>query len=171
MARLLIEPVGLHWLNVESPCEDLCAHGGVRIVFEGNQVFRSKRKCLSVSTGALYLLRHIETDHLNTDEDHLFPCCAFEMHADAGGVVNVTGCGNGEDWRIVHNGDDVNLHFHGGPVVQISAEEWRAAVLEFSSDVRLFYFQEQKRPGTGDAEWFEAFRAEWAERHASATRA
>lgn len=171
MARLVIEPIGLHWLNTDNPEQDLCAHGGVSVAFEGSEVFRTKESGLSVSTGALYLLRYIETDHPNTDEDHLFPCCAFEMHVEAGRVVNMTGCGNGEDWRILHDGDDVSLHFYGGPAIRISMKEWREAILQFSSEVRSFYFREQKSPGDGDGEWFEAFRVEWLERHASASRA
>lgn len=170
MARLEIEPVELHWLNTENPGQDLCAHGGVKVRFEGNEVFRTKESGLSVSTGAVYLLRCLCADHLNTDEEHLFPCCAFEMRVDAGRVVNVTGCGHGEDWRIAHDGNQVRLHFYGGLCVEVSAQEWRDAVLEFSSDVRAFYFREMKRPGHGDSEWFDAFVTEWSERHASASR-
>lgn len=170
MTRLVIEPIGLHWLNIENPNEDLCAHGGVSVIFEGKEVFRTKEEGLSVSTGALYLLRHTETNHLTTEEDHLFPCCAFEMHVDDGKVVNVVGCGHGEDWQIVHDGDRVKLNFYGGPSVQISAKEWRDAVLKFSSDVRSFYFKEHKRPGDGDHEWFAIFTSEWDERHERASR-
>lgn len=166
MSRLVIEPIELHWLNRECPNEDLCAHGGVSIVLHGIEIFRTKEKSLSVSTGALHLLRHVTVDHMNSDEDHLFPCCAFEMLVDDGKVKNI-GCGHGDDWKIVHAGGDVTLDFYGGPTIKVSAKDWRDAVLKFSSDVRSFYFEERKRPGTGDREWFAAFTAEWAERHAS----
>lgn len=89
------------------------------------------------------------------------------MLVDDGKLINITGCGHGDDWKIVHAGGDVTLDFYGGPTIQVSAKDWRDAVLKFSSDVRSFYFQEQKRPGNGDRAWFAAFTAEWAERHAS----
>jgi len=54
---LSITPHNLHWLSVEAPQNDLCAHGGVMIA-RGNRVLVDQRnEEWALSAAALMLLR------------------------------------------------------------------------------------------------------------------
>jgi len=180
MGRLVIEPLAMHWLFPEAPAEDLCAHGGVRISFDG-RVLLEEKEPYAVSTGALHLLRSLEPGYKDVFgliggrlASQLIPCCGHAMQVDpkTGKLENI-GCGDGVGCGIEHISDaQVRLTF-ANEVVMVSRDEWREAVVAYSALVRAFYFAGPPKRTTDsyDAEWLSVMLDEWAQRHEAAQRA
>lgn len=166
MSRLVIEPVELHWIGEFDSCNDLCAHGDVRVVLDGGEIYRENE--VTVSAGALYLLRTLEQDHALGEPDFLFPHCAHVMLVHEEELVNISSCNHGGDWAVSHSDSGVALVFPGGHRLRVTDSEWRRAVCAFSSRVRAFYFATAKTPGGDDVEWHAAFCAEWDRLHIAA---
>lgn len=166
---LRIAPLNLHWLGPE-PEHDLCAHGGVEVVIDG-EVFVAEDD-VTVSTGAVHLLRTLERDH--TPEapvaEHLLPHCGHFMvvDPDTGEAFNI-GCPQGANWWVRHDGADVVLAREDGPERHVRRGEWVRAVAEFADAVAAFYAASPPRQPSSriDAEWLQALRDEWNRRRAS----
>lgn len=170
MTRLVIEPVGLHWLyNEEST--DLCAHGGVRVLLDGGVVLEcgTSDDGFTLSTAALHLLRTIDRNY-KPDSDvsgQLIPCCGHWMFfdQDLNEVVN-SPCPNGVEGSILHAGDSVTVSLADNPPFVVTGDEWKRAVHEFSAQVRDFHFAVPRDASNQmDAEWYPHFTAEWLRRH------
>lgn len=162
---LLLDPVGLHWLGSPPWVSDLCLHGGVRVVFEGDVLLSSDEEDYAVSTGALHLLRTTNRGHTRADPvaQHSVPHCGHFMVVDQeiGRVANV-GCSSGPDWWVQQVGEEVILDFHTR-VIHIGREEWTRAVARFSDVVRAFYDGSAEKAPSDDLgqEWYPVFREEW----------
>ena len=170
MNPIAIEPVGLHWLFDSEPGSDLCAHGGLRVTRSGGVLVDTGPRDYALSTAALQLLRTLERDHARdaSFSNPLVPHCGHFMGMDAQGSVIVLNCDRGVDWAVTRDGGDVLLSFAGHADIRVAFTEWRNAVVTFSRAVRAFFAQSPKNVGADDLEWFAAFTAEWAERHAAA---
>jgi hypothetical protein len=174
MTRLVIEPVGLRWLYNEEPT-DLCAHGGFRVLLDGEVVFEqgTEDDGLTLSTGALHLLRTIERDYEPGSEvsGQLVPCCGHWMvfDQDLNEVVN-SPCPNGIDWTVLHVGNSVKIRMSDKAPLVVDKEEWKRAVHDFSAQVRAFYFADPPRVADDamDTEWHPHFLDEWNRRHEAA---
>lgn len=174
MTRLVIEPVGLHWLYDEEPT-DLCAHGGIRVSLDGNVVFEqgTQDDGFTLSTGALHLLRAIERDYEpgSASSGQLLPCCGNWMvfDPDLGEVVN-SNCPNGIEWTIRHLNGSVEVSTSDTDSFVVDQTSWKRAVSEFSARVRAFYFADPPRVVSDetDADWYWQFVEEWSRRHAGA---
>ena len=173
MTRLVIEPLGLHWLYTEEQGADLCAHAGVK-VSRGDRIFVDTGPAgHAVSMGALHLLRTLERDFSNEGEwkRQLIPCCGHALVLDekSGEVVNI-GCSNGVGWHVRHQPDSFALQFENGDAIEVNGGEWRGAVASFSKQVRAFYFSEPRRAPEDayDLAAFRAFVSEWDQRHNAA---
>jgi hypothetical protein len=127
-------------------------------------------KDLTVSAGALYLLRNLSNPHTKADPvgEHLFLCCGFAMWDVPGKEdVAVCGCPNGEDFEIIHevSGTGVVVRAADGREWQIGWPEWRTTVFGFADRVSAFYAAcSPKQPSAEDAAGFQKFRAEWERR-------
>lgn len=170
MTRLVIEPVGLHWLYNEEPT-DLCAHGGIQVLLDGRIVFEqgTTDDGLTLSTGALHLLRTVERDYEPGPDvsGQLVPCCGNWMvfDEDLHEVVN-SPCPNGINGTVRHNGDSVEVRLSDNPSFVVTDLEWARAVHEFSAKVRAFYFAIPRDASDAmDAEWHPQFVDEWDRRH------
>lgn len=149
------------------PEHDLCAHGGIEVFVDGEPFIEGDD--LALSTGALHLLRTLRADH--TPEaplaEHLIPHCGHFMYMveDTGQVANL-GCRDGANWWVRHDGDSVLLTREDGAVHRISLRAWTRAVAGYADAVDAFYAASPARQldDAYDAEWFAAFRAEWARR-------
>lgn len=166
MMRLVIEPVGLHWLYNAEPT-DLCAHGGVRVTLGDKVIFEAgcTDDGYTLSTAALHLLRTIDRDYLpgEAPSAQLFPCCGNMMVLDQGlaEVVNLP-CPNGIDWTIRHRGQSVQVDISEQVRLDVEEAEWKIAVRTFSEQVRAFYFAVPREVSDGeDAKWHPHFVAEW----------
>lgn len=167
-----IVPAGLHWIGPE-PERDLCAHGGIEVLVDGEPFITGEGGDLALSTGALHLLRTLRADH--TPEaplaEHLVPHCGHFMHMDesTGEVINL-GCPLGANWWVRHDGDAVLLTREDGAGHRTRRHAWTLAVAEFADAVDAFYASSPARQMDDDydAEWFAAFRAEWARRRTAA---
>ncbi len=173
MNRLVIEPVGLHWLHDEEPT-DLCAHGGVRVVLNGKVLFEKglQDDGFTLSTGALHLLRTIDRDYVPGADvsGQLVPCCGHWMvfDQDVNEVVN-SPCPNGIDGIVRHIGSTVEVRLEENASFAVTESEWKAAVRAFSEKVRAFYFAiPRDSSGQMDAEWHPYFVEEWDRRHEAA---
>lgn len=174
MARLVIEPIGLHWLYDAEPT-DLCAHGGIRVTLDGELIFEAGagNDGYTLSTSALHLLRTVSRDYdaATTASSQLIPCCGNNMVFDdiSGEVVNLP-CPNGIEWSVRHSGAGVSVRLSDTLGLTLSSEEWRRAVHAFSARVRDFYFAEPPRlvDNEDDAAWHQHFVSEWNTRHEAA---
>jgi hypothetical protein len=165
---LTINATNLHWLSIEVPEHDLCAHGGL-VIRRGKEVLvNDAEEVWTLSAAALFLLRTLDQDHTSESRvaEHLFPCCGHFMIAEENTEdVVIIGCPHGRDWSVIHQGDRVVLNFDDESTVILPWSEWRDAVAEFSRPIEIFYEKSApKIPGEDDVPGFTAFRAEWKRR-------
>ena len=163
-----IHAADLHWITDDSSV-DLCAHGTVRLLYRGHELISVPN--LTLSTGALHLLRTVDIEHTGTEPvgSHLIPCCGHAMAVDRGSVVNL-GCPNGLNWWVRHVAGDVEIDLNG-KIVRVTRQAYAKAVLSFSQTVRSFYRTSgPKRPNDEDLEWWPTFQLEWDRREAEAMR-
>ena len=173
---LSITPHNLHWLSVEAPQVDLCAHGGVVLSREDHILVDQRSENWTLSAAALMLLRTLTEDHTADHRvgEHLFPCCGHAMYEQAGSAdVLIVGCSNGLDWEVAHRDGKVELGLKDQPTITVPASEWNTAVLAFSEAVEAFYAASAPKEPSGhdDAKGFQVFRAEWKRRYEAARRA
>ena len=166
---VILRAVDMHWL--EDSRDDQCLHGTVIFEVNGVHFVSPADGVLTLSAGALFLLRTLQDDH--TDEhtvaemNCLFPCCGFNLlRTDENFQTLIMGCPGGVDMQIRHAGCDV-LFTQGDRGTQISIETWKEAVLNFAESVENFYKESPTRNAIVDkegAEGWKAFWEEWRER-------
>ena len=164
--RLRIEAINLHWLYEKEPV-DVCAHGIVRVFHENEVVFEGEGD-LTLSTAALNLLRTLTRDYQASGQwgGQLIPCCGnFMVIAPETGLVENCGCPTGVDWRITHRSGLVHIELSDERSIEVTEAEWADAVLNFSENVRSFYFRISRQPEPDDLEWHAAFVREWNSYH------
>lgn len=136
MGVFRIDVEDLHWLENMDECEDLCLHGHARAEI-GNDVLEYEA---TVSATALYLLKTLTGDHLIYEDNQMLPCCGFFYIADeACENVVISGCPNGIDWTVLHEGEKVRLIIDSGKEEIISLEEYRGEVFKFADKIEAFY--------------------------------
>ena len=137
MSAFSISATGLTWLSdpVNDPL-DHCLHGHA-IARVGE---RTVAYDCTVSATALYLLKTLTEDHVPGQQIQLLPCCGFFLIADVD-LQNVTiiGCDNGEDWSVIHEGNDVTLILSDGYSVTLPLEEYRQTVCHFADTIEAYY--------------------------------
>jgi len=173
---LTITPHNLHWLSVEAPQSDLCAHGGVVIACGDSVLIDQRSEQWTLSAAALMLLRTLTEDHTADHRvgEHLFPCCGHVMYERGGSDdVLIVGCPNGLDFEVRHRDREVEVQFKDQPPVAIPSHEWRAAVLSFSDAIKAFYACSSAKLPSDEVEaiGYEVFCAEWNRRSNDAGRA
>ena len=117
--------------------KDRCLHGHVTLQF-GDTVLKDTG---TVSATALYLLKTLTEDKIMTNHDiQMIPCCGhFLIPNDDLTEVQISGCGTGTDWSIVHEDNMVCLILPSGQEEIISLREYQNEVLDFAKSVRQFY--------------------------------
>lgn len=165
-------PAGLHWLGPE-PQHDLCAHGGVVVLVDGEEFVRSEDADLAVSTAALHLLRTVVADHTPESPvgEHLVPHCGHFMVVDGEtGLVANVGCPWGENWWVRHVDGVVVLTRGDGAERRVGRGAWAGAVADFADAVEAFHAASPPREFSDDydAGWFAVMREEWTRLRAAA---
>ena len=159
-----IEAVELKWLEgVEDEREDLCLHGrGIAKI--GDETFEYDA---TVSSTALYLLKFLTEDHLIYRSNQMLPCCGFNIYpCKDKETVNISGCPNGVDWSVIHDGDKVRLVTETGKETVINLEEYKETVYSFVDKIENFYSASApKMPYDEEAQIaYTAFWNEWKRR-------
>ncbi|GHC67809.1 hypothetical protein [Roseibacillus persicicus] len=143
-----IVPTRLHWIgdDGEDDPQDYCAHSPVDFQVDGRQLVGPDDGDWTVSASAIRLLRSVFSNHKSdlTTEEHVFPCCGHGIWPNKRGGVTISGCPNGVDFAILHQESKIELTMSDGPV-RVSYDEWRTAVLDFSTAVRDFYDQSEPK--------------------------
>jgi len=168
---ITLVPTRLHWIKddgVDDP-SDLCAHSPVLFQIDGDTLVAPEEGDATVSAAAIYLLRTLEREHTteNPVDDQLFPCCGHAMYDSGGEDVVISGCPNGSDVFVTHEGNgEIRLTPPNGKSYVIAVSDWRNVINEFSDLVRNFYDHSlPKRPADDtDSAGFAKMMAEWNRR-------
>lgn len=179
MPRKLLQPqvsltLRLHdpqWVrNVGDDPTDLCAHGRVEFCVDDAVFVRPEDGVWTVSAAGLFLLRSTQADHplqgaTALTRNYLFPCCGFTVFLQQGRLA-VPGCPSGADVAVLHEGGRVQLRT-ATTAADVTAADWRAAVLGFAREVEAFYARSAPKAPAWNVEtqegWAEFWR-EWRER-------
>lgn len=137
MGKFLIDATELCWIDGSvDNSEDLCLHGHA-VVYIGGE--RLEYDC-TVSATALYLLKTLTENHIIHEDNQMLPCCGHFYIPDAGlENVTISGCDNGIDWTVKHNGSDVILALENGTEVTVPLEEYRQEVYRFADKIENYY--------------------------------
>ncbi len=165
MGGFSIDASGFHWISgAPDDPEDLCLHGHAEAEIGGELL---EYDC-TVSAAALYLLKSLTEDHIMGSGEQMLPCCGFFLVADeAGENVEIIGCDHGEDWTVLHDGDNVRLITPSGCETVVPIGEYRGEVFRFADKVADFYrsCSPKREPGDEfDRRGWAAFRREWHRR-------
>lgn len=153
------------WLNgAEDDPQDLCLHGRVTVQV-GEEVLQDD---CCVSASALQMLRTLTEDHEPTPGEQMLPCCGHSMYPGDSmlNTVFISGCDNGTDYAVRHDGIDVYLITQKG-TWKVSLLDYRQQVLHFAMQVQEFYRKSSpkqlpKNPVERDG--YLAFWREWGRR-------
>jgi len=137
MAGFQIDAENFAWVNgdADDP-RDLCLHGEATAVI-GNECFAYR---CTVSATALYLLKTLTQDHLIWEDNQMLPCCGFFLIAnDELSEVTISGCPNGVDWSVIHEGESVRLITENGKETIVAMEDYRREVFRFADKIEAYY--------------------------------
>jgi hypothetical protein len=165
-STIILRPTNLHWLAGTEDRYDLCAHSGVDLCIDGQQLITEAAGDWTVSAAALYLLRTLSQPHSRGGfpGQQLFPCCGNGLFAGEGGDVVIVGCSAGIDFDVVKDGYDVVIIEADGREYWVGLKEWRNAVCRFSDLVQEFYSSSAAKEPGDEAPAFQLFMAEWQRR-------
>ena len=137
MSTFTIDATDFHWIDGSTDYpEDLCLHGHAVAVIGGKKLEYDA----TVSATALYLLKSLTQDHTVSDCIQMLPCCGhwFIPNKDLS-EVTISGCINGIDWLVIHEGDAVRLILEDRTEVTVPLEEYKAEVFRFADKIEAFY--------------------------------
>lgn len=168
MAGFHIDAQELYWVNgsADDP-NDLCLHGRTVAVI-GDETFEYNA---TVSASALYLLKSLTEDHIIYHDNQLLPCCGFFLIASEDLTkVDISGCPNGIDWSVIHEGDKVKLITETEKTIYVTQEEYRDEVFAFTDKIEAFYNKCQPKilpDDPFDKNGYVAFWNEWHRRRST----
>ena len=164
MSKFKIEANGLYWLcGQDDGSEDLCLHGhAVALIGERKLEYAD----CTVSATALYLLKTLTEDHIIDTDNQLLPCCGHTLIAneDLSNVI-ISGCPNGIDWSVLHEGDCLRLVLEDGYAVTVPMSQYRAEVYRFADSIEAFYKSSPPRRDPQDEFDRRGYVAFWNEWH------
>ena len=138
MVLFRIEATNLHWMDdaIDDP-DDLCLHGDA-VAYIGERKLEYE-EC-TISATALYLLKTLTEDHIIDRDNQMLPCCGFTLIADeAHENVAISGCPNGIDWTVMHDGDIIRLILDDGYEARISISDYQSEVFRFADFIESYY--------------------------------
>lgn len=172
LGNFVIDVDRFSWIcGPDNDPEDLCLHGHVTVQI-GKTVMEYDG---TVSATALYLLKTLTEDKIMSKGDlQMVPCCGHFLIANADlSKVTISGCDNGLDWSVVHQGDGVRLILPSGEETWVSLRDYRQQALRFADKVKCYYDSclPKKIPEDEfDRNGYIAFWNEWRRRYAAAIR-
>ena len=155
----------LCWIKgeIDDPT-DLCLHGHA-VAYIGNQKLEYNA---TVSATALYLLKTLTEDHIIYQDNQMLPCCGFFLIADENlENVDISGCPNGIDWSVIHDGNNVKLILEGGQEEIVSLSDYQKEVYKFVDQIEAFYLSCKEKilpDDLFDRNGYIAFWNEWHRR-------
>ena len=160
-----IDVDNLRWIgSIQDSCEDLCLHGNAVALIGGRKLEYSA----TVSATALYLLKSLTENHIIYEDNQMMPCCGFFLIADNKlESVTISGCMNGIDWSVIHDGNNVRLILEDGLEIVIPRDEYKKEVFQFADKIEAFYLSAlpKKLPADEfDRNGYIAFWNEWLRR-------
>ncbi|MCL2531250.1 MAG: hypothetical protein FWE40_03725 [Oscillospiraceae bacterium] len=140
---------------------DLCLHGDVTVRI-GDTVLEDDNCC--VSAAALFLLRTLTDDHVETCYMPILPYCGHAMwpQEDSDDVF-ICGCPNGTDFDVQHIGDNVEVIPSHGKPVNLLLEDYRKNVHAFADQVMSYYHASQPKIMPEDDHDRKGYIAFWRE--------
>lgn len=163
MGTFSINAENFEWINgSKDDPEDLCLHGKA-VAYIGRVKLEYHA---TVSATALYLLKTLTENHIINTDNQMLPCCGFFCipNEDLDHVV-ISGCPNGIDWSVIHNGDKVILEPEDGTKESVALEDYRKAVYDFADKVESFYHSCSPKVLPMDDFYRNGYLAFWNEWH------
>jgi hypothetical protein len=134
------------WLAGCSPEQDLCSHGGIKLVIGGEPI-TSGDEDYGVSESALALLRTLRQDH------SLQRPVAQQLIFHGCGTMMMMGCPIGVDWEVSHKDGHVHIsnvvRYDGTSekevvrfldiAIETSEEEYRREVTAFAKEAKKLF--------------------------------
>lgn len=115
--------------------EDLCLHGHA-IVCIGKCKFEYDATIIAT---ALYLLKTLTKNHIINTDNQVLPCCGhFVIPNETLDNVTISGCPNGIDWSVIHDGNSVILELEDGTREYVSIADYKREVLSFAEKLKHF---------------------------------
>ena len=162
MGKFSIYATDIKWMDGVDETEDLCLHGHA-VVYVGAKKIDFYA---TISETELYLLKSIAENHIINTDNQLLPCCGFSLFPnDTLDNVTITGCDNGIDWSVIHNGDTVILELEDGTMENIPIEEYKKEVFEFADTVETFYKSSTPKKMPKDKVDYDGYISFWNEWH------
>ena len=137
MAGFHIDAGNFRWISgPEDDPHDLCLHGDASAVI-GDETFAYS---CTVSAAALYLLKSLTRDHIIYEENQMLPCCGFFLMAnDTLSEAEISGCPNGVDWSVIHDGGAVRLITESGRETVVPMQDYEKEVFRFADKIEAHY--------------------------------
>ncbi|MCM1112768.1 MAG: hypothetical protein NC399_05895 [Muribaculum sp.] len=160
-----IDADSLHWIDKrEDNCDDLCLHGHAA-AYIGD---RKLEYHATVSATALFLLKTLTEDHIIYEDNQMLPCCGFFLIADERlENCDISGCPNGIDWSVLHDGEQIRLILADGFEITVPLNAYREEVFRFADKIEAFYLASPPRKLPEDEferNGYTAFWNEWRRR-------
>lgn len=137
MGKFHIDATKLCWIDgsKDNP-EDRCLHGHA-VAYIGRE--KLEYDC-TVSATALFLLKTLTENHILHEGNQMLPCCGhFYVPDKELENVYISGCDNGIDWTVKHNGNNVILILENGTETIVPLEEYRQEVYQFADKIENYY--------------------------------
>ena len=160
-----------HWMNNVSASNDFCVHGEVEFSIDSLSIISPQDGDWTVSSTAIELLRTLEKDQTSLPpRSQIFPCCGFNFYKhDKFPFIAVCGCPTGIDFTISVHDKSVEITSHTKTKYRVQLDQWKAAVLNFSSQVLEFYDtaseKDYSQTDEETAENHPILMKEWRQRH------
>lgn len=165
ISKFVINILDLYWINGEKDNhEDLCLHGDVNVKI-GEEIVADNYAC-TVSSTALYLLKTLKLDHILGEENQMLPCCGhFVIPNDIEDTVEISGCGNGIDWSVLHEDGYVKIITESGNVVNVKLDSYKETVFNFADEIENYYKRCKEKKIPTDEFDYNGYMKFWREWH------
>lgn len=158
-----INATDLQWINgKKDDPNDLCLHGHAVVNIAG----RVLEYTATVSATALYLLKTLTEDHIIKQDNQMLPCCGNTLIADEElNNISISGCDNGIDWSVRHEGDVVVIELEDGTKDSIPIDVYTDEVFRFVDMIEDFYNTSMAKVVPDDDFERNGYTAFWNEWH------
>ena len=159
-----------HWIKDDGTYdnEDLCSHGLIYLKIGDEILSDTETGSWTTTAAGLHLLRTLYSDYHSGDyAGQLIPCCGhFMIPSNDNTRADIFGCPNGIDWSVYHKENMVEIITDKGANITIAFDDYRKSIIDFVSDVELFFGNPKDKVIPDDDLTKNAFNLFWTEWHA-----
>lgn len=159
-----------HWIKDDGldDKEDLCSHGRIYLKIGDEILSDTEIGSWTTTASGLHLLRTLYSDYHPGDyAGQLIPCCGhFMIPNNYGSRADIFGCPNGIDWNVQHKDNMIDIRTDNGTNITIAFDDYRKNIMDFVSDVELFFGNPNDKVMPDDDLTRSAFNLFWTEWHA-----